>query len=356
MGMTVELAAERAQTYFPSQLVRDLTAAVVVLGGVVLWVWREGGVPLGAPADPAIEYVARPEWYFLPIFHLRHWYTGSQEFIATTVLPGTAIAFLCALPFLYARLSDRRKHAGGILVGLSLAGMVGTLALGATTAWEDAHDAHALQVNARADAWAKQAQQLAMIGVPIAGPLALYENDPLLWGERVFGRQCAACHGPSDLKPYDADLCLDGYGSRTWIKRFMRDPHGLHFFGNTKIDLMDAFDGDDEKLTALDEYLYSLAGRPDVNSHLADVGAVLYEKEGCTECHLLDGIGTGDAPDLKGWVSPAWLSAFIREPGHSRFYGSINEMDAFDADHLSPAELRVVIAWLRSQSDEKVKF
>ena len=36
-------------------------------------------------------------------------------------------------------------------------------------------------------------------------------------------------------------LCLSGYGSRTWVKKLLREPRDPHFFGNTKIDEMDAF-------------------------------------------------------------------------------------------------------------------
>ncbi len=355
-GMTAEAAAEKAQTYFPHQLVRDLAAGFVVMLGIVLYVWRTNGVELGAPADPSIEYVARPEWYFLPIFHLRHWFTGSAEFIATTVIPGMAVSFLAALPFLYERLQPRVKQAQKILIGLSLAGMAVALFLGVSTAMADAANVEEVKINEKADVWAKQAQQLAMIGVPVSGPLTLYQNDPHLWGQKVFDRECVACHAPGDTKPYEGAVCLDGYASRTWIKKFLRAPDAPHFFGNTKIDEMDAFDGDDEKLAAIVEFLYQQTAKPDVDLKLAAEGAVLYEKEGCLECHSLDGVGTGIAPDLKGWASEPWLAAFIRDPGHERFYGKLNEMDAFDAEKLSKAELSVVIGWLRSQSDEKAGF
>ncbi len=355
-AMAPDRAAEKAQTYFPYQASRDLTAAVVVLLGIILWVVREHGVPLGAPADPSIEYVARPEWYFLPIFYLRHFYTGSQEFIATTVFPGVGVTFLAALPFLYHWLSKTRKNAGGILVGMSLLGMLGAFVLGALIAYEDATDAQTEKINARADEFAQQAQQLAMIGVPVAGPLELYKNDPLVWGKRVFDRECAACHAPATMENYDAALCLDGYASRTWTKKFMRDPRSKYFFGSTKIDEMDAYDGDEEKLNAIVEYLYLQSGKPDVRTDLAQTGARLYEKEGCAECHLTDPADTGEYPNLMGWASQGWLEQFIRQPDHARFYGQANEMDSFDVDKLSKDELKAVIHYLRNQTDEKAKF
>lgn len=357
-GMTPELAAEKAQTYFPHQAVRDLGAAAVVMLGIVLWVWREGGAPLAAPANPAIEYVARPEWYMLPIFNLRHYFTGGTEFVATTLIPGMAVTFLASLPFIHQRLAPRMKSAEKALVGAAMLGLAVALGLGIQTVMADASNKEETKINERADALGKQAVQLAMIGVPVTGPMNLYQNDPHLWGQVVFDRDCAACHHAGSTKPYEGALCLDGYASRTWIKKFMRKPDAPHFFGNTKIDEMDAFDGDDEKLGALTEFLYAQGDRPDSDAKLAAQGLVLFEKEGCAECHSTDGLGKedNDAPDLKGWASEAWLSAFIRQPGHDRFYGKLNEMDEFDADKLSKTELMMVIGWLRAQSDEKADF
>ncbi|MBS1148640.1 MAG: Cytochrome b/b6 domain protein [Myxococcaceae bacterium] len=359
--MTAEVAAEKAQTWFPHQLVRDLAAGMVVMLGIALWVWRQGGIELGAPADPAIEYVARPEWYFLPIFHLRHWFTGSFEFIATTVIPGLAVTALASLPFLHQRLASRVKNVDRLLIGGTSVGMAFALYLGVATAVTDAANEKEQEINARAEEWAKVTHRLAMIGVPVTGPLSLYENDALLWGQKVFGRECAACHAPGDTQPYEGSVCLDGYASRTWIKKFMRKPDAPHFFGNTKIDAMDAFEGDGEKLDAITEFLYQQSGRPDADPTLAAEGAVLYDKEGCLECHALNGTAPADpeawtGPDLKGWAGEAWLAAFIRQPGHDRFYGKLNEMDEFDAEQLTKIELQMVIAWLRSQSDEKAGF
>lgn len=355
-SMTPEVAAEKAQTYFPHQLVRDLGVGMVVMIGIALYVWRTRGVELGAPADPSIEFVARPEWYFLPIFHLRHWFTGSSEFIATTVIPGIAVSFLASLPFIYERLAPRMKNAQKILVGASLFGFAIALYLGVSTAMTDANNVEETKINAKAEEWAKQASQLAMIGVPIGGPLSLYQNDPHLWGQKVFDRECFACHSSRDAKPFEGTLCLDGYASRTWIKKFLLKPDAPHFFGNTKIDEMDAFDGPEEKLNAIVEFVYSQTGKPGVDTALAAQGEILYDKEGCLECHSLDGVGTGTAPDLKGWASEPWLMAFIRQPGHERFYGKMNEMDEFDPEKLSRIELQMVIGWLQAQSDEKADF
>src|SRR5439155_8228688 len=106
-----------------NQMFMDVALSVVVLAGLVAYTWKMGGVELGAPADPSIEYVARPEWYFLPIFHMRHWFTGSTEFIATTVLPGIATMALCALPFVYEKLRQRTAAAHKLLVSRGMGGL-----------------------------------------------------------------------------------------------------------------------------------------------------------------------------------------------------------------------------------------
>ena len=351
-------AGEKAQSYFPHQFVRDLGVSAVVLAGIVIYLVREHGIELGAPADPAIEYVARPEWYFYPVFHLRHWFTGSLEFIATSALPGVAVALLCALPFLAKRLDARFKRTDEFLKVLIGLGAIATVMLGVSTAAEDASDDKANKMNEAAAKIALEQQRLAAIGVPVTGPLDLYRNDPLVWGKRVFNRECSPCHKDPNMKNFDGTSpVMQGYASRAWLKRFLRDPHGPFFFGNTKgIDEMDSFDGSDEKLDALTEYLYAEGKRTDANSELVDRGKTIYAEEGCDQCHSMDGEGTGDAPDLKGFATEEWLTAFIRKPSADRFYGKLNEMDEFDGDKLGKDELAVVVAYLRDRTGDRLSF
>ena len=76
----------------------------------------------------------------------------------------------------------------------------------------------------------------------------------------------------------------------------------------------------------------------------------------CVECHKFHDDGMlGNAPDLTGYASHEWLTAFISNPSHERFYGDNNDrMPAFAANHdnpaanrLSPEELRLLVDWLR---------
>jgi ubiquinol-cytochrome c reductase cytochrome b subunit len=356
IGMSPAEAKARATPYFPNQFQKDVLLSVGVFGVLLTVTVLFQGAPLEAPADPSVEYVARPEWYLLPIFKLRHYFTGNAEFIATSVIPGVATLFLMLLPWLHKGLSHvtARAHAG--IVMAVVFGLGVTTALGALVKLEDLTNPDTLTLVAASEEKAKMAKTLATQGVPVEGPLYLHRNDELLWGEKVFKENCATCHSDCSQQPYEGVVCLEGYATRTWLTKFMQTPRSPHFYGNTDIDEMDAWEGTFENLKAVVEFLYLQSDKPDVDKTLAEKGAALYVSEGCESCHSLDGKGTGDGPDLKSFASEAWLTEFIRQPDAWKFYGKLNEMDAFPHEKLSIGEVRAVITFLRNQKDEQVKF
>jgi hypothetical protein len=71
------------------------------------------GAALEGPADPGSGYMARPEWYSLPLYQLRMLFEGPLEIVATMVLPGLLAGVLVA------RLSSigRRGAARSALAG-----------------------------------------------------------------------------------------------------------------------------------------------------------------------------------------------------------------------------------------------
>jgi ubiquinol-cytochrome c reductase cytochrome b subunit len=80
-------------------------------------------------------------------------------------------------------------------------------------------------------------------------------------------------------------------------------------------------------------------------------GKTLLQSEiACTDCHQFhktDPDATG--PDLTGYGSREWLTNFISNPAHPRFYGERNDrMPEFGAKQiLSEREIGLVADWLR---------
>ena len=138
-------------------------------------VWRRRGRggrartarALESPADPTSSYLARPEWYALPLFQLRMFFEGPLEIVATMVIPGivTALAVRAAVPRSRRRRNrprDRRRVLAAGALGLGGARRV----LGVTALAKDARDPAYAKARAEEEARAETARRLALKGVP----------------------------------------------------------------------------------------------------------------------------------------------------------------------------------------------
>lgn len=307
--------------------------------------------PLWAPADPSGHFPGRPEWYFLPIFQLRR-HLGRAEVLATLVLPGVVFLALCGLPWLDGWARRRGKEIRHLAFGAALVGLAAATGVGFWSVAQDAGDSHLRALRADAKTNAAEALRLARLGTPWQGPLALDLNDPIVHGKHLFARHCSSCHANCAARPDGSAPCLEGYGSRAWIAAFLRNPSSPYFFGRTKVDDMDPYPASGTALPALVEFLYRQTGAKGADPAKAAQGEKAFADAGCESCHSLDGKGTEIAPDLRGWGSKTWLSAFIRAPGDARFYGDDNHMKSFSESRLSEADLAAVVAYLRSRSEQ----
>ncbi len=369
--------------FWPDQVLRDAVACLAVLAVVLFLVIRTRGAELGAPADPSEQFsAARPEWYFLFLFEFLKYFPGGTEVWGAIVLPGLAMAFLAAMPFIGKWKLGHRFNIGFLWAMIAGAGLLTWWALD-----EDRKNPDYARAVASAHADAKRVIELAQgpEGIPVTGAVTLLRNDPLTQGPRLFAKNCASCHrydGHDGLggKPKDEISAPDlkGFASREWLAGLL-DPKRVdspHYFGGTKFkngkmvkyvkEDIESF-GDDEK-KELAAAIVALSAEARLKSQKAidqrDEALIAKGTEhligstlGCMECHKFHDDGEESGPNLTGYGSREWLLAFISNPEHERFYGDRNDrMPKFGEEKiLTPQELGLVVDWLRGEWYEPEK-
>lgn len=374
--------------YWPYQTIRNMLVLAAVLAVVAVLAWRTKA-PLDAPADPLLPHTPRPEWYLLFLFELRRYFTGQWEFVATMLMPAATLLLLLALPVLDRRFSPRSSRWLRILIVV-----IGALAWSGLTAMAIVHDwrdAEFQASRAQSAEFTRRAHLLADRGeMPPEGAAALLRDDPATQGPLLFAQHCAVCHahvnewdeGIRAEKPSAPNLY--GFADRQWLAGLF-DPDrvaGSHYFGKTKFAKGDmvgavtdqyaaaataeetkAVRGKFEKIAwalSAEAGLRRQSEQDQADRALIVAGRQLITEElSCTDCHRFRSQGElGDAPDLTGYGSKAWLIGMIGNPQHPRFYpGTHNDrMPAFaeDPQHpetnlLSPRELNLLADWLRGE-------
>ena len=129
----LEYAAEKqAGEPFWAALVKDAIVAAILLG-VILVLAVSQGAPLDPQANPnSTDYVPRPEWYFLDMFQMLWYFTGSLEPLLIFLIFTFGATVFILVPFIdrgRARHPRQRPIAMG-LTAVVVAGVVGLTWLG----------------------------------------------------------------------------------------------------------------------------------------------------------------------------------------------------------------------------------
>jgi ubiquinol-cytochrome c reductase cytochrome b subunit len=341
-------AARRTEPYWPGQAFRDAVGSAFALAVVAFFVLRFGGAELEGPADPGSGYMARPEWYAIPLYQLRMYFEGPMEIVATMVIPGLLGGLIVALPFLDRGPARSPRQRPGVMMATVL-GLVGTGVLSALSISKDMRDPEFQKHRAEIAKEAAWARQLARRGVLPEGGLAVFKNDPDYEVRALFKDECASCHpitGAGDAEGPD----LDDYNSRAWILAFLRDPQGPRFMGGAskpEKGSMKPVQGTDEELAALTEFVYAFAELPDVDKALAEKGQALFEDKNCDSCHDIDGTSDARGPNLLGRGTLDYTKRLIEDASLPVFYGERAKMPKFTGK-LSPAEIESLAKFVLS--------
>jgi ubiquinol-cytochrome c reductase cytochrome b subunit len=195
----VTVAAEQRQ-FFPYQLLKDVMAIAIVLA-VIVGLAALAYAPPAYVADPTdISVVPRPEWNFLFLYQLQHYFPGSLEWVGTMVLPAMLVLLLASVPFLDRRSErDPLRRSGTVLAGFAIASAVAALTV--------------LAVAADPATWAYVTRPAVR-----AGARLFAEND------------CASCHKiRGEGGSIGPDLSFVGQRRDIrWLKAYVHDPSSLN--------------------------------------------------------------------------------------------------------------------------------
>ncbi len=361
--------------FWPDQVLKDAVACLAVMVTVLGLVLYNHGAALGAPADPSEQFsAARPEWYFLFLFQLLKYFPGGTEILGAMIIPGLVLLVIFLMPFL-GRWRLGHRFNLGFLAAL-LAGMA-FLTLQAMN--DDRHNASYLAAVRQADFEAMRVRELAQssLGIPTTGAATLLRNDPAVQGPKLFKRNCSSCHTyeggdglGEQLKEPPTASELKGFGTREWLAGLM-DPDRIatvHYFGATRFKngKMVKFVRKDvpaytsEQKEGLKKVVAAISAEAQLVSQagidaaekaqIVEGAALLRGSFRCGECHLFHNKDDdATAPDLTGYASRAWLTEFILNPSHAKFYGERNDrMPKFGEDKVLDAKALGMLAdWLR---------
>jgi ubiquinol-cytochrome c reductase cytochrome b subunit len=253
-----------ARPFYPYHAIRDTTAIAVVLIALVVLA-ATTSAPLDHKADPAdAAYIPRPEWYFLGLFQLLKYFPGRWEPVAAVGIPAILVAALLALPFLDR--SPERHPRGRPVVSAAAAIVVAALVVLTSLGLRDT------PANVDVDAWSARA---------VAG--------------RVLARgdRCTTCHAEGGQAPAinAARVTRDD----EWVRAHVMDPETIApgfrpppAGGLRRLEAL--------AIIAYARQLRSGAREPALEPR--DEAALTVFATRCSGCHVLDGEGGEDGPDL----------------------------------------------------------
>ena len=298
-----------AREFYPHQAARDLTMILLVAAVLAALAWR-GLPPLERMADPTdATYVPRPEWYFLGLFQLLKFMPGRLEVFGALVLPGLVMLLLAALPWLD-RTPERDPGRRPIVLGGVIAGVIALTGL-TGAGWRDR---------------------------PRTLPPGEWSLREIAGAALTDAQNCARCHAPGRAADPVAALSLTRPVS--WIQNHVADPEVIG------PGIRPASSADERATAAIIAYVRR-GGTPPVVPDETRKAAVVFS-EHCVGCHVIDGDGGTEGPDLSSAGQKhdlEWLRKWIARPEAMK---SDAKMPAFDKK-LSKDELETIARFVATR-------
>ena len=283
--------------FYPGQVYKDTVA--IFFSFVLLFVLAIAAkVPLERLADPTdTNYIPKPEWYFLFLYQLLKVFPGSLEIVGSVILPGLAVLGLFLIPFLdRAKLARLRQRTVAIGV-LILAATVWTgLTVKAVVDSPKPLELNTELLDAPQEPWQEMTPE------EVAG-IGYYRKE-----------NCAACHSPGKMGP-DLSRPVQRKTAAWMLDHFKRPQEVVPGSSMPAIHL------NDSQLNTLAALLLKLTPQ---NSSVIDTtpafavdGAIVYQKQQCGACHLINGAGQKVGPSLNGValrLSKVWIEQHFLNP------------------------------------------
>jgi ubiquinol-cytochrome c reductase cytochrome b subunit len=287
------------EKFFPKQVFKD-TVGVFVAFMVLFILALVAKLPLEKLADPTdTAYVPRPEWYFLFLFQLLKFFKGPMEAIGSTVLPGLAVLLLFSIPFI-----DR-----GPMIRIGKRVFAFGVVLFSAIAWTGLTVAAVRSTPAQTET-AQQPQQVA----------AWQQLPPAALAGLGFFRQenCKGCHPGGGKRGIGPDLTHvpPAHHNVAWMVPHFKQPSKI-----VPGSAMPPVQLANEQLSWLSEFILKLD--PQNEAALQSTpdpvvkGAMLYQTQHCSSCHIANGGGMQVGPALNGVSARhdrAWLEEHFRDP------------------------------------------
>ncbi len=288
------------KSFYPEQVFKD-TVAVFIAFAILFTLAIAVRVPLERLADPTdTSYIPRPEWYFLFLFQMLKVFEGPLEVVGTVILPTLAILALIATPFIdrsrLVRVRQRTLAMGIVfLVGVGWTGL--TLAAIRTTP-----------------------PQTEASSIDFSGPTQWMQLKPAELSGIHYYRQenCVGCHNVTggEAKTGPNLLNTNKRHDAAWMVAHFKAPQSTSpGSAMVPVNLTGA------QLSDLAATMLALT--PD-NGNIVDTapafaadGAALYQKNFCSACHMVNGVGGKTGPALNGLGSrrtEAWAIEHFLQP------------------------------------------